>query len=76
VLTPRDCSLDHIVPRSQGGDHSMENVQLVCKEANRMKGALTMADFIELCRLVIEVHDAKRDASTEGQAPAPYQRIS
>jgi len=54
----------------------MENVQLVCKEANRMKGALTMADFIELCRLVIEVHDAKRDASTEGQAPAPYQRIS
>lgn len=52
-LTPEDCSLDHIVPVSQGGNHTLDNVQLVCVEANMAKGTLSMQRFISLCRDVL-----------------------
>ncbi len=37
----RELTLDHVVPRSQGGGHSWENVVSACKLCNRKKGGRT-----------------------------------
>ena len=38
-LEPRDKDLDHIVPISKGGAHSILNVRVICKRCNTAKGA-------------------------------------
>lgn len=53
ALTPENCCLDHINPRSMGGEHVIENVHLVVPEANRAKGTMSMDEFIGLCREVV-----------------------
>jgi 5-methylcytosine-specific restriction endonuclease McrA len=52
LLDPDDASLDHIVPIARGGPNVMENVQIVHREINAMKGAMDTKRFVELCRLV------------------------
>jgi len=37
----RELTLDHVVPRSQGGVHSWENVVSACRACNRRKGGRT-----------------------------------
>lgn len=37
----RDLTLDHVLPRSQGGGHTWENVVSACKTCNRKKGGRT-----------------------------------
>lgn len=51
-LTPDACSLDHKQPLSKGGSHTIDNVQLVTPEINRMKGSMTMDEFILMCMKV------------------------
>jgi 5-methylcytosine-specific restriction endonuclease McrA len=46
--------LDHIVPRSKGGDNSLENCGLACREANQAKNDLSLAEFVQLCQEVLE----------------------
>ncbi len=53
-LTPGNAQLDHIIPSRQGGEHTAKNVQILHEDVNRMKGAMIEADFIELCRQVVE----------------------
>lgn len=52
----RSYHLDHIIPRSKGGDNSMDNCGLACKSANQAKTDLTLEEFIQLCREVVEKH--------------------
>ena len=40
-LTARDATLDHVVPRSQGGRTSWENIVCSCSTCNRRKGGRT-----------------------------------
>lgn len=40
-LTSREATLDHVVPRSQGGRTSWENVVCCCSACNRKKGGRT-----------------------------------
>ena len=49
----RSYSLDHIVPRSKGGDSSLENCGLACREANQAKSDLSLREFVSLCELVV-----------------------
>jgi 5-methylcytosine-specific restriction endonuclease McrA len=51
-LTPKSAALDHIHPVSRGGEHQIENAQVLDKDVNRAKGTLTNAEFIQLCREV------------------------
>ncbi|HIE21841.1 MAG TPA: HNH endonuclease [Acidimicrobiia bacterium] len=44
-------SLDHITPRSRGGDHSWENVVACCRACNMRKGNRTPDEIgLRLCR--------------------------
>lgn len=53
TLTPESAALDHIVPVRLGGQHIIENAQVLDKDVNRAKNALTSVEFIALCREVV-----------------------
>jgi len=48
-LTPQTAALDHVVPIRRGGEHVIENAQVLHKDVNRAKGSLTMGEFLQLC---------------------------
>lgn len=49
----RSYHLDHIIPISKGGDNSLNNCGIACKEANQAKHNLSKDEFIKLCEEVI-----------------------
>jgi DNA-binding CsgD family transcriptional regulator len=51
-LTPDTAALDHIVPRADGGEHVLSNVQWLHGDVNRAKGTLSNEEFVKLCRRV------------------------
>ncbi len=52
-LTPETASLDHIVPIRCGGEHVIENTQVLHKDVNRAKGSRTNIEFVGLCREIV-----------------------
>lgn len=40
--------IDHIIPFSKGGKHTLDNIDISCSEANYMKSNLTMNELISL----------------------------
>lgn len=53
TLEPETASLDHRIPVCRGGSHRLENAQVLHKDINRAKAALTNEEFIALCREVV-----------------------
>lgn len=49
-----DISFDHIIPRSKGGDNSIDNLGLCCRDANMSKTYLTTEEYLSLCKEVLE----------------------
>lgn len=52
-------SLDHIVPKSRGGDNSLENCGLTTRMANQMKSNQTVEELIENCKKILETKGYK-----------------
>jgi 5-methylcytosine-specific restriction endonuclease McrA len=52
MLTPKNTSCDHVVALEKGGEHRIENLQLVDKTVNRMKNTMSQEDFVSWCRRV------------------------
>lgn len=50
----RSYHLDHILPRSRGGDNSLDNCGLASRSANQAKADLTLEEFVQLCKEVVE----------------------
>ena len=59
-LSPEFASLDHIIPVRCGGEHQIENTQVLHRDVNRSKGSLTNDEFIQLCREVVSHTAATR----------------
>ena len=53
-LTPDTASLDHIIPVRCGGEHVIENTQVLHKDVNRAKTTMTNDEFVQLCREIVE----------------------
>jgi len=52
ALTPDTAALDHIVPLRYGGEHRIENTQVLHKDVNRAKNSMTNPEFAQLCDCV------------------------
>lgn len=50
---PQEYEYDHILPTARGGDNSIENLQIVCTDANRAKNDMTEDEFLDLCKEVV-----------------------
>jgi hypothetical protein len=44
---PAKSEIDHAIPRSRGGNNSVDNAQNTCRTCNRQKSAQTTDEFIE-----------------------------
>jgi hypothetical protein len=55
-LTPDLASLDHIIPVGVGGEHCIDNTQILHRDVNRAKGSLTNEEFLQLCSEVVSYH--------------------
>ena len=49
-LTDQEIHLDHIIPESQGGPTSYNNLQVTCRKCNLAKGVLTESEFTNRLR--------------------------
>ena len=49
-----DLSFDRVTPRSKGGDNSIENLGICCKDANMSKTYLSLEEYLNLCKEVLE----------------------
>ena len=52
-ITNENISVDHIVPLSKGGTHDISNLRLTVKESNIARQSMTDAEFVSLCRDVV-----------------------
>lgn len=53
LLTPETAALDHIVPLRFGGEHLIENTQVLHKDVNRAKNSMTNEVFVAMCGEVV-----------------------
>lgn len=63
LVIGRNASLDHIIPKSKGGDSFVENLQWVDLQINVMKNNLSHREFITIIKLIIQ--QQSRQASTK-----------
>lgn len=49
--------LDHKIPKSKGGDNSLNNCEIASREANQAKYNLSYEEFVQLCREVVNHYD-------------------
>lgn len=75
-LTPETAALDHIVPLRFGGEHVIENTQVLHKDVNRAKNSMTNIEFARMCEEVAEAWRRRVSSAptlahvAEGDGPA------
>lgn len=60
LITIKTMAFDHIIPISKGGDSSKENLQVICKTSNTMKGSLDESNFLLVLEWLETVSDELR----------------
>lgn len=61
IYQPRTYQLDHKIPRSRGGDNTLENLGIATSQANDSKRNMTPDEYIHLCKQVLEHNGYKVD---------------
>lgn len=59
-IDPEAFELDHVIAMDDGGTDDPSNLQAVHPLINRMKGTLGSAQFVELCRAVVECQEGNQ----------------
>lgn len=49
-----DFNLDHIIPLDKGGSNELSNMGITIPEANASKTNLTVEEYLDLCKSVLE----------------------
>lgn len=49
-LTNGEIHMDHVIPESQGGTTTYDNLQVTCRKCNLAKGVLTESEFTDRLR--------------------------
>jgi predicted transcriptional regulator len=52
---PKSYHLDHIIPKSKGGDSTLDNLAFAIREANQAKSDMFLEDFLDLCELITAI---------------------
>jgi len=60
-MTPTLSSLDHVDPRSMGGEDDINNLQIVLPCVNKAKGTMSQAQFVAMCHAVARHVDDTED---------------
>ena len=60
-MTPTLSSLDHVDPRSMGGEDDISNLQIVLPCVNKAKGTMSQAQFVAMCHAVSRHIDDSED---------------
>jgi 5-methylcytosine-specific restriction endonuclease McrA len=56
IVTIRNSSIDHVVPRASGGVSTQNNLVLTCKRCNQRKADLSPQEIVAWARRVASVH--------------------
>jgi len=51
ALTRREISIDHVIPLSRGGSHTLDNLRVCCKSCNSRKYNRLLSEFVSLLPL-------------------------
>lgn len=54
ISQPRTYQFDHKIPRSRGGDSSINNLGICTKQANQAKSDMTPEEFLKFCKTVVD----------------------
>ena len=54
INNTRSYHFDHKLPVSRGGDASIDNLGICCREANQAKNDMTTDEFIKFCLEVVK----------------------
>jgi len=49
-LSDAEIHMDHVIPESQGGETTYNNLQVTCRKCNLAKGVLTESEFTQRLR--------------------------
>ena len=49
-LSSAEIHMDHVIPESQGGETTFNNLQVTCRKCNLAKGVLSEQEFTERLR--------------------------
>ena len=62
---PLTYQFDHKVPYAKGGNSNLENLGIATKKANMAKSDMTIEEFLELCKKVLEFNGYKVQKNLE-----------
>ena len=51
---PKTYQFDHITPYSKGGSSTLDNLGILSKDVNAAKSDMTVEDFLNLCKNILE----------------------
>ncbi len=54
INKPRTYNFDHIIPRSKGGQNTLDNLGICTKVVNMAKNDMSPDEFFNLCKKVLE----------------------